>query len=506
MSRVAIAARGIAVMWLALPADVSGQSYRIRLDSRFQTVAYRGVALDSVLATDTVTGPTGGPVTGDGFAVSCLAGSAYCSYFRPGAVVRAAPITTTADVTMWGLGVSGLSVRAVGRVVGDLTGADRWPSTRPAAQLLEGYADLVRESFVAQLGRQIVETRFGYTGLDGARVTLRDSRRGLEATGYGGWGHAHGVALPVTSPALNPLDEFRPQDRQLVAGAGAGWSAARADLRLNYLREVDPRSDHFISERAGIDFVLRPLMGWTLTGGVDHDLAAGVWGSAEAKLRYAPRKGMVEASLGARRYRPHFELWTIWGAFSPVRYNAVEGSVWLTPNARLRLQARGEAYRFDDADAATPLVEYQTSGWRFAWGATYRHDARWLFDVGYHAEFGPGASSRGFDGAVTMVAADSLTLTAYASMLERPLEFRFSDAAVGAYGLNAEYRVTSRLHVQLDAGGYVESRDRPDAAAFDWNQVRVSTRVILLLGTSAELAGLPAAVRAMPDGRRPQRR
>jgi len=54
---------------------------------------------------------------------------------------------------------------------------------------------------------------------------------------------------------------------------------------------------------------------------------------------------------------------------------------------------------------------------------------------------------------------------------------------------------------QLDASRYAESRRRPDAAAFDWDQLRCSARVVLLFGSAADLTTLPPAVRRMPGGR-----
>ncbi len=492
----------VALAVAVLPTAAHAQGYRLRLDMRAQTVAFRGITSDSIPASDTVPGPNGGPTTPDGFAVTCPSGAAYCSYFRPGPAVHAAPVTTAADVTLWGLGVPGLSIRATARIVGDLSSGDNWPGTDSHVQLLEGYAQYATERFTAQVGRQTISTRLGFAGFDGGRVTVRDGRRGLEVEAYGGWGLARGAALPVTSPALNPLDDFQPQKRQLVAGAGGGWTTSRFDVRASYLREVDPVVDYFVSERAGLDVAIRPATGWTLTGGADYDLAAGWWGSAEAGLGYLPAGGRVTATLGVRRYRPHFDLWTIWGAFSPVPYHAVEGSVSFAPLAKLRLRARGERYAFDAADVATPLVTYETSGWRFAWGASFTPSARWTADGGYHAEFGPGAASRGFEGTFTFTPGDVLALSVYGSTLDRPLEFRFDESSLKAYGLAAEYRALSRLRLQLDAGRYVADRKRPDAAAFNWDQVRLSVRAILLFGSSADLSGVPPAVRRMPVGGR----
>ena len=67
-----------------------------------------------------VTGPTGGSRTPDGFAVRCPPGSAYCFYFRAGPELTGGPLVTTADLTLWGLGIRGLSVRVNGRVGVDL--------------------------------------------------------------------------------------------------------------------------------------------------------------------------------------------------------------------------------------------------------------------------------------------------------------------------------------------------------------------------------------------------
>jgi hypothetical protein len=491
----------VLVALAASPAAARTQGYRLQLDTRVQTVAYRGVVLDSILASNTVLGPSGGPTTPDGFAVTCLAATPYCTFFRPGSSVRATPITATADLTVWGLGLSGLSIRGSGRVAGDLSSADNWPGTGSHVQLFEAYAQFATARVTAQLGRQTIATRLGFQGFDGGRVTLRDTPRGLEVTAYGGWGLARGVALPVTSPALNPLDDFQPRRRQLVAGAAGGWTTARLDVRVNYLREVDPTVDYFVSERAGMDVAVRPYTGWSLTGGADYDLAAGWWGSAEATLAYSPVNGRVAATLGARRYRPHFDLWTIWGAFSPVPYRAVEGTMSFAPMGKVRLQVRGEHYSFDAADVSTPLVRYETSGWRFSWGATCTPAPQWTIDGGYHAEFGPGAASRGFEGGVTFAPGDFLTLSLYGSTLERPLEFRFDESALKAYGLSAAYRAASRLRLELDASRYAEDRKRPDAAAFNWNQVRISARAVLSFG-GGDVAGLPPAVQRMPGGTR----
>src|SRR6266542_1032043 len=215
---------------------------------------------------------------------------------------RGAPFVTTADASVWGFGVRGLSAHATARAAVDFTGSDAWPGTESAIQLLAAYADYSVERLSARAGRQLNGNRLGTIGFDGASITVRDGRRGLEATIYGGWGLARGAALPVTSPALNPLDDCQPCSRQLLLGAEAEWSGRIGDIRGEYLREVDPATDYFVSERVGFAGVARPAPGWSVSAGADYDLAAGWWGSAEAALGYTTRS--VTGSLGVRRYRP----------------------------------------------------------------------------------------------------------------------------------------------------------------------------------------------------------
>lgn len=483
---------------IAVPTAVLAQGYQLRLDGQVQSVSFRGVRLDSVLATQTVTGPTGGPVTTDGFAVSCPVGNAYCLFYRPGPVRRSAPLVTSADLTLWGLGLSGLSLRLNSRIAADLGETSTWPGTDPAVQLLEGYARFSRGLFDLRAGRQIAANRLDYTGFDGARLAFQDRTGRLEAIGYGGLGLARGSALPINSDVLNPLDDYQLAQRQVVAGGALGWTDRYFDARLDYQRQVDRRTRQFVSERGAISGTIHPFRHWSLTGGAEYDFGNGWWGTSDLTLRYA--SPIVAATAGWRRYRPQFDLWTIWGAFSPVPYQAVSGTASVNPYHGLTLRARGERYRYDDAEVTTPLVDVEDRGWRFGAGLTYTPMPEWTLDIGYHAERGTGAASRGWDGALTWAPREQLDLTLHGTEQTRPLEFRFDDASLRAVGLDAEYRVNERLRFALTAARYFEDRKRPDAGAFDWNQTRIGARVTLLLSTNSDQMPLPRAVRRRPGG------
>lgn len=491
---MSIARRGLtgSILLLFLAATFApAQGYRVRLDTRVQGVSWRGLSTGTIPRSDVIQQPNGGFLTPDGHAAFC--GETQCTFFAPGPVLRGVPWVTQADISVWGLGVQGLSVRANARWATDLGAGAMWPGTEPELQLIEGYLEYARSGLTARAGRQFLTGRLGAYGLDGARAALREAKRGIELVGYLGWGLARGSVLPVTDPALNPLNDFQPRNRQIVAGIETAITSGPLDARAEYRREVDPSVDYFVSERASVSLALRPLRRLTVTAGGEYDLAFGSVGNADATVTWVGRGYTL--SGGARRYRPFFDLWTIWGAFSPVPYHAIHASGSVTALGSLTIRARGERYRFEDAEVFTPGVSVENRGWRFESGATWTPSARWVVDGGYQAEFGPGASSRGFTGRLTWLPTPEVSLTAHGARLQRPLELRFNDAELTTIGVDAEYRPSPRWQLGVRAVRYHETRDRPDASAFDWDQFRVAGRISLLFGTNADRVRLPPAVR-----------
>jgi hypothetical protein len=477
-------------------ANAQAQGYLLRLDGQAQRAGFRGVTQDSILAADALPAPTGGLQTADGFAVRCPPGNTFCFFFRPGPDLRGGPVVTSADLTLWGLGVRGLSIRVNGRVGFDLGDGEVWPGTEPNGQLIEGYAEYVHRLFTVRGGRQLLASRLGVVGFDGGKASFHPGRYGLEAEAYAGLGLARATAIPLTSPALNPLDEFQPRRRQILAGAAVGWSSRLAEVRLDYQREVDRESRHFASERTAVSLDFHPRPRWSLVAGAEYDLANTWFGNADATLRYtAP---WITVLGGIRQYRPHFDLWTIWGAFSPVPYHAVNAGLWLRPLRGVEVRGRWEQYAFAPTETETPLVSVEDDGYRLGFGISYSPIATLSLDAGYREEHGPGAFSRGFEGTITFQPAAELWLVAYGSTLERPLEFRFQEASVDALGFDAEWRPIDRLRLAVGAAHYAETRDRPDAAAFDWNQTRLMARVTLVLRSQADGVRLPPGLPPLP--------
>lgn len=489
------------LLW-AVP--LAAQGYRIRLDTRFQSVTYRGLAYDSLLRTDVTGGTSAGYLTPDGYAAFCAPAATYCSYYKPGGSLAASPLAETLDAGLWGFGVPGLQLRVTARAVSDLGGAP-WPGTEPATQLLEGYAAYDNPMVSAQLGRTHEVTRFGWVGFDGGRLEVRPLGRTLRLFGYGGWGLARSFPLPVTSADLNPLGDTLPTARQIVAGGGLGWFFPNAFAgQLVYQREDRSGSNATVSERVAGNWAITASPTITLRGGADYDIAQGHWGTADAAFNYVAPSQRVQFTLGGRRYRPYFDLFTIWAAFNPTAYSAAFGSAAWTVINGVELRGRGEYYHYDNTNTSTPLVSTREDGWRANVGASYLRLKQWAFDVSYDRDIGPGASSQGVSGTVTYRPLDGLLVSVNGGHMQRPLEFRFDDSRLWSYGVRLDYQAAPGLRLTADALGYSEDRQRPDAGQISFNQLSVNLGATLVFGSGSDARRLHPAILRIPDVRRPQ--
>jgi hypothetical protein len=490
----------MAVAFMLAPGTLAAQGYRVRLDTRLQSLAYRGWQLDSIGLSEVVPGSEGGAETPDGFAVTCVPGRTVCTFYRPQPEQDALPAISTADISVWDIGLPRLRLSARARVGADLADPDGWPGMPPAVQLVEGYAEYAADAWSAQAGRLYQTSRLGYTGFDGGRAHARVLGGKLSASAYGGWGLGWGTTLPITSPTLNPLGEFRPDQRHLILGGDVGWNVGPASGRVLYEREIDRGPDHLIAERVGGDFVVRVTPQVSVNGGADYDLAYGQLGTADLSLTMGIPRWKTSLNVGGRRYRPYFELWSIWAAFSPVPYHARFASVTVTPIPRLQVRGRAERYDFDAANAANPLAPVEKGGWRSSLGATYRHSASLMVTADYHFEDGPGAGTVGLDGSVFWQPVSRLALRGSVANLQRALELRFDDADVWLYGAEADLSVVDQVRLFGGATLWDEHHDRPDAAAYSWTSLRVHAGMRLTFGSRADRPTLPPAVLRIPVG------
>ncbi len=473
---------------LAFASSAHAQGWRVLVDTRAQATSYRGWRVDSIPASDTISGSTGGPETPDGYVARCD-GSGFCRFWRPGPEARGIPVVTTTDATAWGLGIAGLSLHGRTRLGADLGKGDPWYGPDRALELVEGYADLDRTHYELRAGRQVVAGRLGWWGIDGGRAWLRDLAHGLDASIYGGWGLARSSNLTATSAALNPLGDFQTSRRQSAVGATARWQTTRGSLEGQYHREVSGVDGGVVIERASVsaEGVISRAVG--VTGGGTYDIASGLWGSWDLGARAS--LGPWHATGQIRQYRPLFDLWSVWQAFSPVPYHAVNGSLAVRPFRAIALRVTGERYAFDATETSTPLVSIVDAGWRMSVGATWTPRPALTLDGEVRREFGVGAYANSIQGNVTWMPRERWTLHADAGHLERPLEYRYDVSTLNWLGAGADWRADDRLALGVAADSWSETRARPDAAAFSWDQFRLSARITWLLVSDADRVPLP---------------
>ena len=492
-------ARGMALLALGAVLGThpaAAQGFRASFDVRGQSVATRGWLLDSIPRGDAVTGDGGGLYTPDGYAVACSA-PAWCYFYAAGPRVQYAPVVFTTELTAWGLGTSGLSAHLNFRMNAN-AGDDPFPSTTPAFQFWEGYLNYQHDWFAVLVGRQTFTSRLGFAGFDGGRATVRYQKFGLEATGYVGLGLARASSVGVNDPVTAPLGDFIPGERSLIAGVLVGFSGGPVEARAEWQRQVDRSTDYMMSDFLAGSAVIRLLPRVAAAGGLDYDLVQGWVGSADAELRYtAPR---LSATAGFKRYMPRFDLWSIWPAFSPVPWNGVQASAIYSPLQWLKLRGRIEWYEYENTGAETALGSADPTATLWAVGATVTPWPRWTFDAGWMYNKNFGAAGAGWDASVGWNPYDALILRLYGAHSNRPLVYRFDDSFVTWVGLDISMRTTQQVLVGASVVYINEDRVRPDAAAFEWDQARVSAYVTYVFSAGgADRLSLPDAVKRMPS-------
>jgi len=467
--------------------------WRLTWDTRYRTTAFRGFELDSIPVSEVVTLPDGSRVTPDGIAVRIPPGSSVALFFRPGSTQRIGPLSTSFDGVAWG-GVRGLSVHATGRIAGD-TGEDDSPGTDPNGRLDAAYVEWAGTRGTARAGRMHETSRLGFLGFDGGRAEARFASGRIAVAAFGGWGLARGDDIPATVSAVAPLEDFLPQERQIAWGTRAHWQSPRAGVDWIYQREIDPRAHDFVSERTGADGFLA-AGDLHFSAGADYDIATRSWGRAETNVAYRHEGDGVE--IGWRRYAPHFPLWTIWGAFSPVAYDALSANARLVLWPSWEVLGSGERWDFHDTGATTPLVSVEENGWRWSLGARYFPHAPWEARASLWKEFGPGAASLGYEGAATWHVTQDIATSAAFSWMRRPLELRFDEAKVASTMARITWKPKARFRTSADIQWFDEERERPDAASFDWNHWQLSLATTIEFD-SGDGSNVPPAILRVPE-------
>src|SRR5690606_34143497 len=168
-----------------------------------------------------------------------------------------------------------------------------------------------------------------------------------------------------------------------------------------------------------------------LDGAADWDFAFGHVGKAHVTARAAfPRLRGLSVEATARRYLPYFELWTIWGYFSPVAYHEGELRARATPWAFASVSIFGGYRSYSDASAPVIFSPLEDDGIRIGGSARLTLPRGVIIDGGYTMERGFGAFLSSGDLAVTFAPVPRLTLTLDGSAFQQIEEFRVGEGVV----------------------------------------------------------------------------
>jgi len=354
-----------------------------------------------------------------------------------------------------------------------------WPQGDDQFEVMSLYGEIEREKVRIRAGRQWKVSGLGYYNFDGLAVALRPTpTTWIEA--YGGRSLVRGLSEPRAGGALESIESLSLPNAGVLFGLHARYRPV-SNLALSATYQLDVRGDRAAaySELAIADGVLRIGRG-SVESAVELDLAGKALNQARVTLRSAPI-GRTTVFAEARRYNPYFELWTIWGAFSPVGFDeARSGVTWASRDARLLGRIEASWRRYGDAETDSPDA-YRTSGWGAGAGGTWTPRRSWTVDAFYRLESNFGASRWEGQAAIRRAFAGTGSLALQGVAFQRLYEFRLDQTTVAGFGGEALYPVGEQARVFASAMIYRQHGGDP--SVMDWNQRRASVRFEWALGS-----------------------
>ena len=483
-----------------LARTLTGQGVVIAGASSAQYIELRPLVLDSVAlsATDSAWGPYRS--TSTGVLARCVPGQPYCTYFRSGPQAGLTAMMQDLDITAWGFG-QGLSFRSELRGRTAAGDGELWPQASQRFDAISVYIEAVRGFGRARVGRQWVTSPLGLYNFDGADYTS-PRFHGLSAEVYGGSSLITGLNRPTDQDALAPVEDLPPTSRGILIGAAAQYRpSASGALKVQYQREIRADRTSLYSERiaATTEFGLGPT---TWTGQLTHDLATGESNELSASVR-APVLRLFNAALTARHYLPFFDLWTIWGAFSPVGFNEFAGDLrWGASNGMLSLGASGAYRSYENAHTGLTTLPLRSDGWRLGASAMVHPVSAFTIDGRYHIDVGFGASGSDGDLALQWAPSDRYSLAVHGTAFQTIDEFQVGEGRV--YGGGGEGAVQLIPAVRLVGDVFVyrhNAHDQPQMV--DWNQTRASIRLEWSIGREPGWEGAIGKARRVGGGDAP---
>jgi hypothetical protein len=464
------------VLGIAIAAAAAGaQGVRISGTTSMQFIELRTLVRDSAKVS-ALPGTGDWRTTSSGVPALCATDAIWCTFERSGPMVNAAPILQDLSLSGWGW-MEGLSFRADVRGRTQL-GSDgfTYPRANDHFNVLDAFAELERGAWRGRLGRQWTTGGLGVYNYDGANAVYR--YEGLTVEGWAGRALLAGLNEPYTTSLLNTVETITPQQDGYIAGARARYRPdPLTSASLLYQRVLLADHSGLYSERVAFDGAMRRYGAqWDM--GLVYDFATNDWNEARLRVGTAGL-GPVGASLEYRRSHPFFELWTIWGAFSPVGFDEGRATVdWRPKGSALGVSLRGAYRRHDDPQAG---FELRTNGWRAGGDLMWTPSDEFAATGSYDVDIGSGASSEDFRLGARWTRPSGLSLGGELSATQNIYEFRVGTGRIYGALASASVPVNADLRISADAGIYQHALTN-GAAGPDWTQKRASVRLEWTLG------------------------
>lgn len=470
---------------LALPASSAGQGIGVNGKARTY-VSYlqvRDLVQDSVLAA-AVPGEGSQRTLDDGTRVSCADG--WCRFYRSGSDVGMVPFLQDFELNAWS-GITGLRGYAHVRFRQPYGDGDFWPRMDSEAEALAAYVEYRRSKYLVKAGRIWESTALGFYNYDGGSFQVRLPTQ-LDVNLYGGLSLVRGLNQLHHTDLIGNVEPLDPKEDAYLMGFHARWRPSpMLAASFTYQRETTTNTSDLYSERiAGNARLL--VKRATVDLELKYDLATESTNLARLALAFPLGSGL-RASGELKKYTPYFDLWTIWGAFSPVGFTEARGRLdWMSSTGRVSVRAYGSYRKYQDTgiDDLPTGLKVRDDAWRLAAGGRYAIKEDLVFDGEYRRDVGYGSSRSGGDVSLQRTFGPGKYLGVRGTAFETFSEFRVGSGRVIGGGVQGALPLwTANLQASAMFYKHQES-DQP--RILDLNQARLNLILEIPIGNDPGMA------------------
>ncbi|MDZ4804359.1 MAG: hypothetical protein SGI90_05825 [Candidatus Eisenbacteria bacterium] len=431
---------GILLIASCLPAAAQGIRGEFRVGA--SAIDFRTVERDSFPESEV----PGDGITRrlpDGSLVTCVPGG-YCYRYRSGTLQTASPMTQDLNLTAWP-GWRGVQART--HLRGRFGSDDLWPRSDQELAVLDLSVDFDRDDFRLRAGRQDHHGGLGAIHFDGGSILWKGPST-LRLTAFGGRSLGRGLDAPYSGSLLAEADNIANELGAVLIGfEGRVRPTSTLSTSLLYQREIRTDRASLYSERMALDAGWQAGRSRAEFSG-DLDVASLVINDLRLLLGRSITPGL-DLAIEARHSSPFFELWTIWGAFTPVGFDQLRLSGSYRASAVLTFDATAAYRDYRDTETGIGLAPIEGDAFRSHLGGGF-HQGGWSASATAGVDHGFGAYRGQFDLALDRSFGPRTAFGLHALGTEQFTEFRFGEGTthgvgfVGRHGAGA-VDVTAQL-------------------------------------------------------------